>query len=116
MFVEEGKMSSNKPRSPAIIPEGKLDGTNYPLWKFKMMAILQSFDLWDTAIGNDPEPQPTRDSMGNATSPADPTVLGWKHKNADTLCTILLSVQDSVLTLIQHVSKACKAWELLHNQ
>ena len=63
------------------------------MWKFKMMAILQAYDLWDTAISNDPEPQPMRDSMGNVTSPADPAaVLGWKHRNADTLCTIVLSV------------------------
>ena len=81
-----------------------------------MMDILQTYDLSDTAIGNNPEPQPTRDSMGNVTSPVDPAVvLGWKHQNADTLCTIVLSVQDSVLTLIQHVSKACEAWELLRN-
>ena len=55
--------------------------------------------------------------MGNVTSPTDPAVvLGWKHRNADTLCTIVLSVQDNVLTLIQHVSKASDAWELLQNQ
>ena len=58
-----------------------------------------------------------RDSKGNVTSPADPAaVLGWKHRNADTLCTIVLSFQDSLLTLIQHVSKASEAWESLRNQ
>ena len=58
-----------------------------------------------------------RDSMGNVTSPTDHViVLGWKRQNVNTLCTIVLSVQDSVLTLIQHVSKACEAWELLWSQ
>jgi len=103
-------MTSNRLHSPAISPEGKLDGINYPLWKFKMIMILQAFKFWDTAIGNDLDPQPTRDSMGNVISPANSTVvLGWKHQNVDTLCTIVLSVQDNALPLIQHVSKACKA-------
>jgi len=55
--------------------------------------------------------------MGNVTSLADSqVVLGWKHRNVDTLCTIVLCVQDNVLTLIQHVLKDSKAWELLQNQ
>ena len=78
--IQEGEMATDRPHPLAINTKGKLDGKNYPLWKLKMMVILQSFDLWDTAIGDDKEPQPTRDSMGNVTSLADPTVvLGWKH-------------------------------------
>jgi len=55
--------------------EGKLDKTNYPSWKFKMMMILQSTGLWDSAIGNDMEPQLMRDSIGNVTSPVNPQVV-----------------------------------------
>jgi len=109
-------MATSTPHLQAIIIDGKLNGINYPLWKFKIMAIPQSSDLWDFAIGNDPKPQPTRESMGNVTSPADPQViLGCKHRNVDTLCTIVLSVKDNMLTLIEHVSKAFEAWDLLQN-
>jgi len=79
-FVEEGEMASNRPRPPTINSEGKLDAMNYLLRKFKMTVILQAYNLWDTPIGNDLEPQPMRDSMGNVTSLTDrAVVLGWKH-------------------------------------
>ena len=35
---------------------GKLDGSNYPLWKFKMKAILSAYELWNTATGADMKP------------------------------------------------------------
>ncbi|MCO5567925.1 hypothetical protein L7F22_021621 [Adiantum nelumboides] len=33
---------------PPAFTEGKLDGTNYTLWKFKISAILDSYELLDT--------------------------------------------------------------------
>ena len=49
-------MASSKPCPPTLSNDGKLDDTNYPLWKFKMMAILSSYELWDTATGLDMQP------------------------------------------------------------
>jgi len=75
-----------------------------------MAVIVYSFNIWDTTFGDDKEPHPTRDSMGNVISLADSqVVLGWKHRNVDTLGTIVLCVQDNLLILIQHVLKDSKA-------
>ena len=66
-----------------------------------MMAILSSYELWDTAIGDDKEPQPMKDSNGNIVSPANPkAIIEWKQRNTDTLCAIVISVQDNMLALV----------------
>ena len=85
-------MASNRPRPPALSNDGKLDGMNYPLWKFKMMAILSSYELWDTATGLDKQPEATMDASGN-TVPTSPTVVQeWKQRNADALCVIVINI------------------------
>ncbi|MCO5607919.1 hypothetical protein L7F22_062121 [Adiantum nelumboides] len=50
--------------SPPTITKGKLDGTNYTLWKFKISANLNSYELLATIMGpngEDPKPVITRD-------------------------------------------------------
>ena len=44
-----------------ILPEsGKLDGKNYPIWKFKLKNILKLKDLWDITKGKVARPQVDR--------------------------------------------------------
>ena len=76
---------------PPPFGDGKLDGTNYTLWKFKIRAILDSYELWETANGVDVKPGPTADPNDpSQTLPPDPTLaLAWKRRNADALCAIV---------------------------
>ena len=103
---------------PPAFTEGKLDGTNYTLWKFKISTILDSYELLDVVLGNLPEPAP----ISNPLDPAHPSLFDpaevreWKRKNADALCAIVTSSTDSVLALIQHTSKASEAWNILKSQ
>lgn len=106
---------------PPAFTEGKLDGSNYTLWKFKISAILDSYELLDNALGplgDDPEPLATVDPVNPKVSiPPDAGLLrAWKRRNADALCAIVTSVSDSVLTLVQHTTKACDAWGILARQ
>ena len=49
--------------------------------------------------------------------PLDADLLqACKCKNADALCALVTSTTDSVLTLIQHTTKAPKAWNILKGQ
>ena len=106
---------------PPAFSEGKLDGTNYTLWKFKISAILDSYELLDTVMGPtgaDPEPVPTPDPTNSSIliQPDVADLRAWKRRNADALCAIVTSVTDSVLTLVQHTTKACDAWGILNRQ
>ena len=62
---EEMALSSSAPNAavtqmlricPPAFTEGKLDGTNYTLWKFKITAILDLYELLDVILGIDTEP------------------------------------------------------------
>ncbi|MCO5582652.1 hypothetical protein L7F22_036550 [Adiantum nelumboides] len=106
---------------PPAFTEGKLDGTNYTLWKFKIFAILDSYELLDTVLGPngaDPEPVATIDSTNpSAAIPPDATLLcAWRRRNADALCAIVMCLSDFVLTLVQHTTKAHEAWNILARQ
>ncbi|MCO5604890.1 hypothetical protein L7F22_059064 [Adiantum nelumboides] len=105
-------------RFPPFGTEGKLDGTNYTLWKLNIKALLNSYELLQTATGQDRMPGPT-------VSPFDPAitihadlalVTAWQRRDADTLCAIVTSVSDGILPLIQHVSKTTEAWQISQNQ
>ena len=100
---------------PPAFNEGKLDGTNYTLWKFKISAILDSYELLDTVLGLDPEPVGTPNPTNpNVITPPDVDLLwAWKRRNADALCALVINSSDSVLTLIQHTDNASKAWNIL---
>jgi len=71
-------MASNKPCPSALNNDGKLDGRNYPLWKFKMMAILLCYELWDIATRLDKQPIVTVDASSNTVPPSPTTVQEWK--------------------------------------
>ena len=53
---------------PPAFMKGKLDGTSYTLWKFKVTSILESYELLDVSLGIDVEAQSTP-------NPADPSVM-----------------------------------------
>lgn len=95
-------------RPPPFGGEGKLDGTNYTLGKFKLRSILDSYELWEIVLGSDRRREPILD-------PADPTItilsdrallLAWRRRNVDVLCAFFMSVMDTVMTLIQHTITA----------
>ena len=78
---------------PPAFSEGKLDGTNYTLWKFKISAILDSYELLDTFMGPtgvDPEPVLTPD-LTNSSITIQPDVAdlrAWKRRNTDALSAL----------------------------
>ena len=103
---------------PLVSMEGKLCDTNYTLQKFKVTAILDSYELLDVILGIDAEPQPTPApaNPGSTLPPNADLLRAWKRKNADALCALVTSTTDSVLTLIQHTTKAPEAWNILKGQ
>lgn len=97
---------------PRAFIEGELDGTNYTPWKFKITAILDSYELLEMVMGIDPPTLDPTDPRRMISSNAH-LLQAWKHRGADPLCAMVTSTTDSVLTLIQHTSKASKARNIL---
>ena len=65
---------------PLAFNEGKLDGMNYTLWKFKINVILNSYELLDIVLGLDPELVGTLNpTNSNIITPPDADLLrAWK--------------------------------------
>ncbi|XP_068667719.1 uncharacterized mitochondrial protein AtMg00810-like [Aristolochia californica] len=72
---------------PPAFTEGKIDGTNYLLWKFKITIVLDSYELLDIVLGVDAEPVAVTDG-GNTTPPNPQLVEDWRRKYTDALCAI----------------------------
>ena len=79
---------------------------------------MDSYELLDVILGIDAAPQPTPDpaNPGSTLPPNADLLRAWKRKNADALCALVTSTTDSVLTLIQHTTKAPEAWNILKGQ
>ena len=88
--------------------------------KLKISTILDSESL-ETVMkptGGDPMPilrfDPTH--LTTSKSPNVAVLRAWKRRNADARCTIITGVCDSVLTVVQHTTKAHEAWSILASQ
>ena len=68
--------------------------------------------------GGDAEPMATFDPTQPTTSipPNVDLLRAWKRRNANALCTIVTSVCDFVLTLVQHTTRAYEGWSILASQ
>ena len=83
-----------------------------------MSAILDSYELLETIMGptgGELQPMVTFDpTHPTISSPPNTNLLrAWKRRNSDALCTITIGICDSVLTLVQHTTRAHEAWSIL---
>ena len=103
---------------PPFGESGKLDGSNYPLWKFKMKAILSAYELWDTATRVDarPDAMPDQANARQQIVPIAVEIQAWTRRDADALCSIICSVTNLVMALIQHVTTVKEACTILKSQ
>lgn len=78
----------------------RLNGTNYPNWKFKVRMLLTRDDLWEVVSG--------LEVVGENATPAER--LAWRKKDNRALSTICLLVDDSQLNHVKKAESSTKAW------
>lgn len=80
----------------------KLTNENYPIWSFKIKAVMQEKDCW-SAIEDK--------------KPTDETKLAvWNKADIKALNTIILSVSNSQVIHIKNAKTAKEAWEALKEE
>lgn len=72
----------------------KLNGQNFPVWKFKMELLLLKEDLWDLITEE---------------VPIEPDVT-WMKKNGKARALIGLMVEDNQLEYVKKAKNAKDAW------
>ena len=101
------------PTLPLFSDSSKLDGSNFPIWKMKVVSILRSFGHYDFVIT--PSERPT---VGQALSTSSRVatqadVDAWDAHNNRTHPFLILNCQDSVLAHLRAADTAPKVWTVL---
>ena len=109
-----------------VLPEsGKLDGKNYPIWKFKMKNLLKLKDLWEIVEGKDerpyvmkpvtvPDMTPQEKRAEDERYVAELEVQATFDKRAQkALCYINMNVKDSIIPQISGATTPNEAWTIL---
>lgn len=82
---------------------GKLDGSNFTNWKFKMQTLLESANAWSIVIGNELRP-------GSAAQEQD-----WDKRETKAKVILKMSVKDNVIPHIRDCKSSTDIWTTLKN-
>ena len=72
----------------------KLDGGNYVNWKFKLLTILEGYNLWSIVSGDEPKP-----SVAGS-------IPDWERREMKAKVLLRMSIKDNI---IPHI-RDCKMW------
>lgn len=80
---------------------GKLDGTNFSNWKFKMKTLLESANSWSILLGNEQRAR-------NTTQEHD-----WDKRETKAKVILKMSVKDNIIPHIQDCKSAADIWNMI---
>eukprot|EP00249_Psilotum_nudum_P025147 c29390_g1_i1 orf=407-4477(+) len=101
---------SFKIQLPIFTESGKLDGSNYPLWKVKIRSHFVASKLWTVVNGKEAKPSPSEtEDSSSSTSLVD----DWEDKNANAYALLIMACHDSIIPHIQTCETAAEAWRIL---
>eukprot|EP00253_Pinus_taeda_P024209 PITA_24209 len=80
---------------------GKLDGTNFSNWKFKMQTLLESANAWSIVLGNEQR-------VGTTTQEQD-----WDKRETKAKVILKMSVKENIIPHIQDCKSAADIWNTI---
>ena len=84
----------------------KLNGTNYPTWKFQTKHFLLAKGLYEIVDGSEKEPASTAEGKVKE---------AYKERSRKAFSHIVLSVSTELLYLITDCNSAADAWNKLQS-
>jgi len=82
---------------------GKLDGTNFSNWKFKMQTLLESANAWSIVLGDEQR-------AGTAAQEQD-----WDKRETKARVILKMFVKDSIIPHIRDSKTAADIWTTIKN-
>ena len=95
----------------------KLDHTNYLMWKFQIIGILDAYSLLDHL--EDPMPCPSKfllDETDCITTEANPLFLQWKIRDKALFSLISSTLSPSAISLVMGQTSASGIWRVIKNR
>ena len=82
---------------------GKLDGSNFSNWKFKIQTLLESANAWSIVTGSELRP-------GSAAQEQD-----WDKRETKAKVILKMSVKDNIIPHIRDCKSATDIWTMIKN-
>lgn len=82
---------------------GKLNGTNFSNWKFKMQTLLESENAWLIVLGNEQR-------IGTPAQEQD-----WDKRETKAKVILKMSVKDNIIQHIRDFKSAVDIWTTIKN-
>ena len=79
----------------------KLDGENYVNWKFKLITILEAYNLWTIVKGDEPKPQPPVATQD------------WEKREMKAKVLLCMLVKDNIIPHIRDCETSKATWDTL---
>uniref|UniRef100_A0A2N9HRC0 Retrotransposon Copia-like N-terminal domain-containing protein n=1 Tax=Fagus sylvatica TaxID=28930 RepID=A0A2N9HRC0_FAGSY len=95
----------------------KLDHTNFLMWKFQIIGILDAYSLLDHI--EDPFPCPCKfllSETGTVTQEISPLFLQWKARDKALFSLISSTLSPSAISLVMGQTTASGIWKVIMNQ
>eukprot|EP00253_Pinus_taeda_P020335 PITA_20335 len=79
----------------------KLDGENYVNWKFKIITVLEAYNLWPIVKGDETKPRP-------------PTATqDWEKREMKARVLLRMSVKDNIIPHVRDCETSKATWDTL---
>jgi hypothetical protein len=85
-----------------INESNKLDGKNYVNWKFKLQTLMEGYNVWSIACGDEAKP----------VAPAA-SVQDWERRETKMKVLLRMSVKDNIIPHIRECKTSHETWETL---
>ena len=98
VFFKDDKYHGNS----YINESNKLDGENYVNWKFKLSVLMEGYNVWSIACGDEAKP----------VAPAA-SVQDWERQETKAKVLLRMSVKDNIIPHITQCKTSHETWETL---
>ena len=84
----------------------KLDGSNYTNWKFNLQTLLEGYNAYGIATGDEVD-------LTTATSGSNTTIQDWEKREMKAKVLLKLSVKDCIIPHIRDCKTTNYIWTIL---
>jgi hypothetical protein len=93
---------SNSLMDSYLNESNKLDGENYVNWKFKLQTLMEGFNVWSIACGDEAKPTTSTTS-----------VQDWERRENKEKVLLRMSIKDNIIPHIRECKMSQETWEVL---
>jgi transposase InsO family protein len=92
----------------------KLNGNNFPFWKFQVLLIIEHRELLEIVLGTDTLPNEVKDNNDVVTNKKE--IQEWKKRDIEARCILTATIEQQTLRTLVNCRSAHEMWARLTTQ